>query len=90
MDGGCYRISHRDAILFGGRDGRSAADAYEHSSGQTDGDDLGSHVFLLISYERPPDYSFRYRLLLRNLLFFRPEAQGGFTDDRVKQQKHCW
>ena len=41
-------------------------------------------------YERPPDYSFRYRLLLRNLLFFRPEAQGGFTDDRVKQQKHCW
>lgn len=46
MDGGCHRISHRDAILFGSRDGRSVADAYEHSSGQTDGDDLGSHVFL--------------------------------------------
>ncbi len=26
-------------------------------------------TFSLISYERPPDYSFRYRLLLRNLLF---------------------
>ncbi len=31
MDGGCYRISHRDAILFGGRDGRSAADAYDRT-----------------------------------------------------------